>query len=147
VSETEPPSVGQLSADGRWRWDGHGWVITDQLSPDGRWRWDGLAWQPVAEASAGSLAIIQPEHSSSDVLQASVMNYVRAGYRVVNQTPASVQLMRPKTFSFLWATAWFLLCGVGVLVYIFYYMGKKDEQTYLSVDQYGRLRWDANRRF
>ena len=141
MSESEGTSGGQYSADGRWLWDGQNWVAADSLSPDGRWRWDGVGWQPVPEASAESLAVIQPPvQGNSDVLQASVMNYVRAGYRVVNQTPTSVQLMRPKTFSFLWATAWFLLCGVGVLVYIFYYMSKKDEVTYLSIDQYGRLR-------
>ncbi len=31
----------------------------------------------------------------------------------------------------LWATAWFLVCGVGVLVYVFYYASKKDDAIYL----------------
>jgi len=51
----------------------------------------------------------------------------------MSQTPYTAQLVRPKKFSFLWATAWFLLCGVGVLVYVFYYMNKKDDQIYLQV--------------
>lgn len=59
--------AGQLSEDGKWRWDGYSWQPTDvsggdamdsraagqsdgyvgQLSPDGQWRWDGTEWQPA----------------------------------------------------------------------------------------------------
>ena len=31
--------VGQVSADGKWFWDGKQWAST--LSSDGKWRWDG----------------------------------------------------------------------------------------------------------
>lgn len=64
-------------------------------------------------------------------LQPRIDMLVRQGWRVVSQSSEGAQLVRPKTFSFLWATAWFLLCGVGVLVYVFYYASKKDEQVYL----------------
>jgi len=49
------------------------------------------------------------------------------GYIVTSRTESQVHMTRTKTFSALWAILWFLLCGVGVLVYIFYWMGKKDE--------------------
>ena len=63
----------------------------------------------------------------------AVQGYVKAGYRVTNQTAITAQLVRPKRFSCLWATLWFLLFGVGLLIYIFYYMSKKDEIIYLQV--------------
>ena len=37
----------------------------------------------------------------------------------------------------VWALVWFLLCGVGVLIYVFYYASKRDEGVYLQVDDYG----------
>jgi peptidoglycan hydrolase-like protein with peptidoglycan-binding domain len=76
-------SLGQLSPDGQYRWDGQDWqpvaaeatasdgqaAGTDaataaadsslgQLSPDGQYRWDGQDWQPVEQpqGAAGAAA-------------------------------------------------------------------------------------------
>src|SRR2546430_663731 len=38
--------VGQVSADGKWFWDGKQWART--LSSDGKWRWDGHAWKSAS---------------------------------------------------------------------------------------------------
>jgi capsule polysaccharide export protein KpsE/RkpR len=32
-----------------------------------------------------------------------------------------VQLVKPKKFSFIWALVWFLLFGIGLIVYLLYY--------------------------
>ena len=72
-------------------------------------------------------------------LTAAIARYVRQGYRVVNQTDTTAQLVRPKQFSCLWATLWFLVFGIGLLIYIFYYMSKKDDILYLIVDEFGRV--------
>jgi hypothetical protein len=73
--------AGQLSDDGRWRWDGYTWQSADgtdpsgaaadpsdgqagQLSPDGLWRWDGTAWQPAnadADSPAGYVGQLSPD--------------------------------------------------------------------------------------
>lgn len=53
------------------------------------------------------------------------------GYRVISQTPEGVQLVKPKQFSLVWAFLWFLLGGVGLLVYILYYVSKRDQTVWL----------------
>lgn len=65
------------------------------------------------------------------LLEQQIDGHLQRGYRVVSQTDTAAQLVRPKSFSFIWAMAWFLLCGVGVLVYVFYYASKSDDTVYL----------------
>ena len=71
--------------------------------------------------------LIHPE------LARAIHGYVRAGYLVTEQTATTAQLVRPKRFSCLWATLWLCVFLVGLLVYVFYYMSKKDETIYLQV--------------
>lgn len=122
-----------LHPDRTKRWDGERWtewppreVPQSRRSTDGRWWWDGQQWKPVS-----TWPRVPPETSPAVPLQQRIDWYVRNGYRVLSQTETAAQLVKPKTFSFPWAAAWFLLCGVGVLVYIFYYASKKDETVYL----------------
>jgi len=72
-------------------------------------------------------------------LRSEIDRRVRDGYRVVSETETSAQLLKPKVFSFVWALFWFLFLGVGVLVYIFYYMAKKDKTVYLRLSDEGKL--------
>lgn len=83
--------------------------------------------------------LISPEQRR-EALQKEINKYVSRGFRVVSQTDTTAQLMKPKTFGFLWALAWLLLFGVGILVYLFYYWAKKDETVYLQVDEEGRVK-------
>lgn len=64
-------------------------------------------------------------------LQQQIDWYVGQGYRVMSQTETSAQLVKPKQFSFVWAFLWFLLLGVGLIVYLLYYASKKDQTVYL----------------
>ncbi len=66
-------------------------------------------------------------------LQEHVNWYVHQGYRVASQTENSAQLVKPKQFSLIWALLWLLVFGVGILIYVFYYMAKKDKTVYLTV--------------
>ena len=97
-----------------------------QISPDGTWRWSGSAWVP----NMGD-----PEA----ILQAEVARYVKKGYRVVSQAARTAQLVKPKKFSFWWAFFWMLWALIGFFVYLAWYMGKKDEQVYLSVADTGKI--------
>jgi hypothetical protein len=75
----------------------------------------------------------------STVLGRAVADYSRQGFRIVSRTDTTAQLSKPKEFSVLWATLWFLVFGIGVLIYVFYYMGKKDEIVYLEVGPDGAV--------
>lgn len=65
-------------------------------------------------------------------LEDRIQYYVRRGYRVVNRTETTAQLLRPKTFSFVWASFWFIFgLGFGIFFYLFYYLAKQDSTLYL----------------
>ena len=89
--------------------------------------------QPVQNTS------LQSTEQRRETLQQRINQYIRQGYRVVSQTDTTAQLIKQKQFSCLWATLWFLLFGIGILIYLFYYASKRDEQIYLEVDIYGRV--------
>ncbi len=91
------------------------------------------SYQPVQSMNPQS-----PEQRR-EILQNRINQYVKQGYRVVSQTDTTAQLIKPKQFSCLWATLWFLLLGIGILIYLFYYASIRDEQIYLKVDMYGMV--------
>ncbi len=75
------------------------------------------------------------------ILDERIFRYAKSGYRVVHRGDNSVQLLRPKTFSFLWALVWFFIgLGTGLLLYLFYYRAKKDETVYIEVANSGLIR-------
>lgn len=74
------------------------------------------------------------------ILDREVTKYVKRGYRVQSRTDTEAQLVRPKKFSFLWAFLWLLAFGIGLIVYLLYYWSKKDDQVYLVVDVYGKVK-------
>jgi uncharacterized BrkB/YihY/UPF0761 family membrane protein len=76
----------------------------------------------------------------SNILDDEVRHYVQRDYRVESRTPTTAQLVRPKKFSFLWALLWFLLFGIGILIYVAYYLAKSDQTVYLEVDDAGNVR-------
>lgn len=86
---------------------------------------------------------IQPRSLSIEerrnILQRYVIGYVRSGYQIALQTDTTAQLIKPKRFGCLWASLWFLLFGIGLLFYLFYYWAKKDEVIHISVNEYGKV--------
>ncbi len=80
-----------------------------------------------------------PLETRRAALQARINQYLSQGYRVVSQTDTTAQLVRPKKFSCLIAVLALLVLVIGLLIYLFYYMGKKDDSVYLTVDDYGRV--------
>ena len=74
------------------------------------------------------------------ILDREIKRYVKRDFRVVSRTDTTAQLVKPKKFNFLWAILWFLLFGVGLIVYLLYYAGKKDQTVYLEVNERGRIK-------
>ena len=71
--------------------------------------------------------------TDADVLQAEIARRTSQGWMIVSSGPTQAQMKKPKSFSFGWALLWFLLLGIGLLVYIFYYMAKKEPLIYIQV--------------
>jgi len=80
-----------------------------------------------------------PLESRKTALQGRINHYLSQGYRVVSQTDTTAQLVRPKKFSCLIALLSVLAVGIGFIIYIFWYMGKKDDTVYLTVDEQARV--------
>lgn len=74
------------------------------------------------------------------ILDRQVKRYIKRGFRVVSRTDTTAQLVQPKKFSFLWALLWFLAFGVGLIVYLLYYAGKKEQTVYLEIDEKGHVK-------
>jgi hypothetical protein len=64
------------------------------------------------------------ESERSRKLDGEIDAYVQAGYRLVAGSSSTAQLIKPKTFSFIWALFWFLFFGFGVIVYLIWYAAK-----------------------
>ncbi len=81
-----------------------------------------------------------PEPERSRLLDEEVSTYMRSGFFVRQRTATAAQLVKPRVFSFVWAFLWFLVFGVGLVVYLIYYAAKQDEGRYVEVDEYGAVR-------
>ena len=76
---------------------------------------------------------------NQEILQHEINSYVKNGFRVISQTDTTAQLLKPKKFSLLWAVFWFLILVFGLIIYLFYYLAKKDEQIYIEVTATGKV--------
>lgn len=65
------------------------------------------------------------------MMDSAIGPYIRQGFRVTAQTPTSVNLVKPKKFSFLAFIALMLLGGIPGIVYLGWYLAKRDRSVYL----------------
>lgn len=76
---------------------------------------------------------------ADDPLEKHIAWYVGQGYHVVSQTETSAQLVKPKRLSIVWALIWLIVgMGLGLILYLLYYVSKRDKQVYLTVTE-GRV--------
>ena len=66
-------------------------------------------------------------------LQNTIEDHASRGFIISSQTETTAEMVRSKEFNLVPALVWFLLFGIGVLVYIFYYMYKSDETIFIRV--------------
>ena len=96
---------GQLSPDGRWRWDGTRWVPAEQgapaqaaarpVSPDGHWEWDGGRWVPRTRAAAEAYGLPFPGDQAGAAAPAPQPAGAAAGGFGAAAAPAT-ELPRPQ---------------------------------------------------
>ena len=60
--------------------------------------------------------------------------YSKDGFTVNNLSDTQMQFRKEKTFSLLWAIVWLCVFLVGLLVYIFYYISKRDDIVTVTLD-------------
>ena len=71
-----------------------------------------------------------------DVLEKQVLEHTRRGYRIDSRSETSVQLTRPKTFSFIWFV---LTLPLGFILYLIYYLSKRDRTVYIQLSPTGAI--------
>ena len=72
------------------------------------------------------------DEASAQTLDSCVWALSSRGFDITYRGEHDAQMIRPKKFSFFWALAWFLLFGVGILVYFAYYLSKNDDKAYIT---------------
>jgi hypothetical protein len=95
--------------------------------------WPARAGEPMGGQTPARLT----DAERSQRLEAEIDRYVRAGFRVVARTPTTAQLVKPKTFNMGCALLGFLFLLAGLVLYLLYYVSKRDSSVYLSVDEFG----------
>ena len=60
--------------------------------------------------------------------------YSKDGFTVNNISVTQMQFRKEKSFSLLWAILWLFVFIVGLLVYIFYYISKRDDIVIVTLD-------------
>lgn len=65
-------------------------------------------------------------------LDAQIREASRKGYQIQSRTDTTAIMVKPKKFSFIFAVLWFLMLGLGLIVYLLWYWSKRDEVIYLS---------------
>jgi hypothetical protein len=70
------------------------------------------------------------------VLQQDINIWLQRGFYVIHKDDFSATLRKPKEFSFVFALFWFLFFGIGLIIYILYYISKKDTIKTITVDEW-----------
>jgi hypothetical protein len=98
---------------------------------------------PTAAPSVISAAVSNEltEQDRAAILDKRIPKYVSQGFYVSARTPTTAQLVKPKRLSCFWVLFWLLFTpitlGLTFILYLLYYLTKKDEMVYLTVDTQG----------
>lgn len=86
-----------------------------------------------------------PHTNRPAILGGAIRSYTIKGYRVLDRTETTAQLIRDKKFSGLFALLWFLFFGIGIIIYLIYYAAKRDTILWLEVDHQGHIHTTKSR--
>lgn len=98
----------------------------------------------MVQPAANSIPVPGSPSYRRAILQRQIDSYVRRGFMVVSQSDFTAQVRKPKQFSCLWATLWFLFFGIGIVVYLIYYTSKSDELVFITVSESGQVNYQGN---
>ncbi len=87
---------------------------------------------------------LQENHnmSSKEKLDTIAHLYTNNGFEVVDRDRLEIKLFKKKKFSYLSAFFWFLLLGVGLVIYILYYLLKRDDTVTITVEDNYKVKPD-----
>ncbi len=86
----------------------------------------------VGAVSVSPMAVAQ--------MEAEIARLTRRGYVIVSRAETSAQLKRPKHFSIWWALFWLLVGGLGLPLYIgWYLLVKRDRVAFVRITPEGRV--------
>jgi hypothetical protein len=74
-----------------------------------------------------------------NILNKSIVKYLHEEYRVLSQTDTSAQLVKPKHFNLLFAIIFLFLWVLPLIIYVLYFVSKKDKLVYISVNDSGEV--------
>jgi len=80
--------------------------------------------------------------TSKEKLDTIAHLYTNNGFEVVNRDRLEIKLSKKKKFSYLSAFFWFLLLGVGLVIYILYYLLKRDDNVAITVEDNYKVKPD-----
>jgi hypothetical protein len=73
-------------------------------------------------------------------MEEEIARLTRRGYVIVNRAETSAQLKRSKHFSIWWALFWLLVGGLGLPLYIgWYLLVKRDRVAFIRITPDGRV--------
>jgi hypothetical protein len=144
-SVTGPHSLAEITAS----YQSGGIPLTSQVCPSGADQWQPLtsvlsavappALPPIAKRIAPSGPKSWSLEDRSEILDAYIQKYLKAGYRVTSRTETTAQFIKPKEFSAALAIICLLLAILPFFLYLLIYLGEKDKVAYVSVGSDGKV--------
>jgi hypothetical protein len=80
--------------------------------------------------------------TSKEKLDTIAHLYINNGFEVVDRDRLEIKLFKKKNFSYLSAFFWFLLLGVGLVIYILYYLLKGNDNVTITVEDNYKVKPD-----
>lgn len=112
------------------------------LGYDSRWYKKNVGWIILAIVTFPVSALVwllmnmgEPKHQTvtKQQVDATIVRYAHKGYLVASRSKTQLVLVKKKQFSFTLAILGLLLWGIGLILYILFYLAEKDEILTIAI--------------